>query len=121
MAEELGVDVYDLGSTTFEREDLERGFEPDSCFYIQNEERIRGKDRINLEVDPLPDLVIEMTSPALRWTSCRSTRGSESRRSGATTAEERRSSGSKGPVTPRATGAWSFPRLRARPPRALRR
>ena len=67
MAEELGVDVYDLDSTTFEREDLERGFEPDFCFYIQNEERIRGKDRINLEVDPLPDLVIEIdiTSPSL--------------------------------------------------------
>ena len=67
VAEESGIDVYDLGSTTFKREDLERGFEPDSCFYIQNEERIRGKDRINLEVDPPPDLVIEIdiTSPSL--------------------------------------------------------
>lgn len=67
VAEEFGIDVYDLGSTTFKREDLERGFEPDSCFYIQNEERIRGKDRIDLEVDPPPDLVIEIdvTSPSL--------------------------------------------------------
>ena len=50
----------DLGSTTFRREDLERGFEPDSCFYIQNEEQVRGKDRIDLAVDPPPDLVIEI-------------------------------------------------------------
>jgi len=60
LAEELGIDVYDLGSTTFRREDLERGFEPDSCFYIQNEEQVRGKDRIDLAVDPPPDLVIEI-------------------------------------------------------------
>ncbi len=66
VAAEMGIDVYDLGSTTFKREDLERGFEPDSCFYIQNEERIRGKDRIDLAVDPPPDLVIEIdiTSPS---------------------------------------------------------
>jgi hypothetical protein len=44
----------------------ERGFEPDSCFYIQNEEQVRGKDRIDLAVDPPPDLVIEIdiTSPS---------------------------------------------------------
>jgi Uma2 family endonuclease len=66
MAAELGVDVYDLGSTTFRREDLERGFEPDSCFYIENEERVRGKAQIDLSVDPPPDLVIEIdiTSPS---------------------------------------------------------
>jgi Uma2 family endonuclease len=65
VASEMGIDVYDLGSTTFRREDLGRGFEPDSCFYIQNEELIRGKDRIDLTTDPPPDLVIEIdiTSP----------------------------------------------------------
>src|SRR5438128_611736 len=35
LAEETGIDVYGLGSTTFQRADLERGFEPDACFYIQ--------------------------------------------------------------------------------------
>jgi Uma2 family endonuclease len=60
VAEELGIEAEDLGSTTFRREDLERGFEPDSCFYIQNEEQVRGKDRIDLAVDPPPDLVIEI-------------------------------------------------------------
>ena len=37
LAEELDTDVRDLGSTTFRRGNLERGFEPDSCFYTQNE------------------------------------------------------------------------------------
>jgi Uma2 family endonuclease len=66
VAEDLGIEAEDLGSTTFRREDLERGFEPDSCFYIQNEERVRGKDRIDLSVDPPPDLVIEIniTNPS---------------------------------------------------------
>lgn len=59
-ASETGTDVYCLRSTTFKREDLERGFEPDSCFYVQNEARVRGKDTINLRVDPAPDLVIEI-------------------------------------------------------------
>ena len=67
LAEELNVDVYGLGSTTFRREDLERGFEPDACFYIQEEALIRGKAEIDLAVDPPPDLVIEIdiTSPSL--------------------------------------------------------
>ena len=61
------VDVRNLGSTTFDREDLDRGFEPDSCFYVQNEEIVRGKHRIDLTVDPPPDLVVEvdLTSPSL--------------------------------------------------------
>ena len=35
VAHERGVRVYSLGSTTFRREDKQRGFEPDSCFYLQ--------------------------------------------------------------------------------------
>lgn len=60
LAEEMNLDVDNLGSTTFRRADLERGFEPDSCFYIQSAERIRGKEKIDLTVDPPPDLVIEI-------------------------------------------------------------
>jgi Uma2 family endonuclease len=67
LAEELNMDVQRLGSTTFTREDLAQGFEPDSCFYVQNEARVRGKEEIDLAVDPPPDLVIEIdiTSPSL--------------------------------------------------------
>lgn len=67
LAEEFGIDVRSLGSTTFRREDLGQGFEPDSCFYVQNEPRVRGKREIDLTVDPPPDLVVEVdiTSPSL--------------------------------------------------------
>jgi Uma2 family endonuclease len=67
LAVELNIDFDNLGSTTFRREDIDRGFEPDSCFYIQNATQVRGKKRIDLTVDPPPDLVIEIdiTSPSL--------------------------------------------------------
>lgn len=67
IAEEFGVNVRNLGSTTFKREDLEKGFEPDSCFYIRNAGAIKGKDEVDLTVDPPPDLVIEIdiTHPSL--------------------------------------------------------
>lgn len=60
VAEATDSDLYSLGSTTFKREDLQRGFEGDSCFYVQNEARVRGKDRIDLPADPPPDLVLEV-------------------------------------------------------------
>ncbi len=56
----LGVPVLSAGGTTYRREDLERGFEPDSSFYIQNEARVRDRRDINLSMDPPPDLVLEM-------------------------------------------------------------
>ncbi|MGH9322784.1 MAG: Uma2 family endonuclease [Vicinamibacteria bacterium] len=60
VAAELDVRVQILGSTTFKREDRKRGFEPDSCFYVANAHRIRGKKRLDLAIDPAPDLVIEI-------------------------------------------------------------
>jgi Uma2 family endonuclease len=67
LAEELGVDIRNLGSTTFRREDIERGFEPDSCFYIEHLDEIEGKTQLDLAVDPPPDLVVEIdvTSPSI--------------------------------------------------------
>jgi Uma2 family endonuclease len=60
LAEEMRIDIRNFGSTTFRRADLARGFEPDSCFYIQREADISGKSTIDLTVDPPPDLVIEV-------------------------------------------------------------
>jgi Uma2 family endonuclease len=36
------------------------GIEPDECFYIQNHQVMVGKERIDLSVDPPPDLAIEV-------------------------------------------------------------
>jgi Uma2 family endonuclease len=60
VAEECKINVRNLGSTTFKRDDLVKGFEPDSCFYIQSASLIRGKEEIDLSIDPPPDLVIEI-------------------------------------------------------------
>jgi Uma2 family endonuclease len=67
IAEEWGVEFRRFGSTTFRRRDLERGAEPDACFYLQSVDRIQGKREIDMAVDPPPDLIIEVeiTKPAL--------------------------------------------------------
>jgi Uma2 family endonuclease len=58
IVDELEIELRSLGSLTLEREDLTRAVEPDSCFYIQNESVVRGRN-INLPNDPPPDLAIE--------------------------------------------------------------
>ncbi len=60
MTEELEIEVRSLGSTTWSRRDLQKGLEPDECYYVQNELAVRGKDSIDLELDPPPDLAIEI-------------------------------------------------------------
>ena len=59
-AADAGVDIESAGSTTFRRADLDRGFEPDSSFYIANVARVAGKHTLSLPEDPPPDLVIEI-------------------------------------------------------------
>lgn len=49
-----------LGSTTFKREEMTVGVEPDECFYIKNYQAVIGKERLDLTIDPPPDLAIEM-------------------------------------------------------------
>lgn len=60
VADEMGVDFSPNGSTTLQRPDLLKGFEPDSCFYFKHAELMRGRDNIDLVVDPAPELVIEV-------------------------------------------------------------
>ncbi|GAB4335197.1 MAG: Uma2 family endonuclease [Leptolyngbyaceae cyanobacterium] len=60
LTEELEIPIAGGGSTTFKRQDLERGLEPDECFYIAHELAIRGKQLLDLTQDPPPDLAIEI-------------------------------------------------------------
>lgn len=60
LAEELEIDYENAGSTTFHEKSLSKGFEPDSCFYIQSLEKIAGKKDLDTENDPPPDLIIEI-------------------------------------------------------------
>jgi Uma2 family endonuclease len=60
LLDELDLDWEPLGSTTFKREDMAAGVEPDDCFYIQNYKLMIGKEWIDLSVAPPPDLAIEV-------------------------------------------------------------
>jgi Uma2 family endonuclease len=60
LTEELNLPVATGGSTTLRRRRRRRGLEPDECFWIANESRVRGLHRINLRTDPPPDLAIEV-------------------------------------------------------------
>lgn len=60
LLEELNIDFISLGSTTFKRQNMQNSIEPDQCFYIQNEANIRGKREIDLNIDPPPDLAVEI-------------------------------------------------------------
>lgn len=60
LADNLDIEFCPAGSTTFQKEELERGFEPDESYYIENAEYVRGRKAINLEFDPPPDLTIEI-------------------------------------------------------------
>ena len=51
-------DWEDFGSTTFKKSP-EVGLEPDTCFYIENAAQVRPNLRINMSIDPPPDLAIE--------------------------------------------------------------
>jgi Uma2 family endonuclease len=56
---ELGLKIKTMGSTTLDREDLDRGAEPDSGYYIQNQPLVAGRN-VDLTTDPPPDLIVEV-------------------------------------------------------------
>ena len=60
LLEELDIEFRSLGSTTFKNQAMQAGIEPDQCFYIKNESKIRGNKRLDLTVDPPPDLALEV-------------------------------------------------------------
>ncbi len=60
LSEELNLEIIGLKSTTWKAKPKAVGKEADECFYLQNEAKMRGKLQINLEIDPPPDLVVEV-------------------------------------------------------------
>ena len=60
LTEELLVPVMPMGSTTWGREDLDKGLEADESFYLGDLERVGDPDNVKLDVDPPPDLAIEI-------------------------------------------------------------
>jgi Uma2 family endonuclease len=60
LAVELKTKIRSAGSTTLKRKTITKGIEPDTCYYIQNEPAIRGKQELDLKTDPAPDLAVEI-------------------------------------------------------------
>ena len=60
LLEELDLEWESLGSTTFKNPLMKAGIEPDDCFYLKNCQAIVGKKRLDLSLDPPPDLAIEI-------------------------------------------------------------
>ncbi|NEQ95829.1 MAG: Uma2 family endonuclease [Cyanothece sp. SIO2G6] len=56
--EEFNLTIKTMGSTRLNRSPLANA-EPDQGYYIANEPRVRGK-QVNLNIDPPPDLVVEV-------------------------------------------------------------
>jgi Uma2 family endonuclease len=60
MALELSIPITCFGSATWRGSNSLKGLEADECYYIQREALVRGKDQINLDEDPPPDLAVEV-------------------------------------------------------------
>ncbi|MEH2201481.1 Uma2 family endonuclease [Nostoc sp.] len=60
LLDKLQIDFEPFGSTTLKNERMRQAVEPDTSFYIQNQAAIIGKNRIDLTIDPPPDLAIEI-------------------------------------------------------------
>ena len=60
MIEELNLEYSPGGSFTLKLQERAAGKKPNSCYYIENEARVRGKKDIDLTQDPPPDLALEI-------------------------------------------------------------
>ncbi|MGH9900575.1 MAG: Uma2 family endonuclease [Pyrinomonadaceae bacterium] len=60
LAEETDTTLETLGSTTYRLRKKLKGAEPDTSFYVQNAARIIGRQTLDLETDPPPDVVVEI-------------------------------------------------------------
>lgn len=60
IARILEIDYRGAASTTFRRQKKQKGFEGDSSFYFKNANIVRAKKEIDLNIDPPPELVIEI-------------------------------------------------------------
>lgn len=56
----LDIPIKSVGSTTLWRRDVRQGLQPDEGYYVHNEPRVRGKLTFDPDIDPPPDLAIEV-------------------------------------------------------------
>lgn len=56
----LGIPILSVGSMTYRRRDLERGFDPAAGFYARREASVWDRAQIDPAADPPPDVILEM-------------------------------------------------------------
>lgn len=60
LAEELNLLLKKMGSLTLKKDNLQQAVELDSCYYLTQEPLVRNRQNIDLNIDPPPDLVLEI-------------------------------------------------------------
>jgi Uma2 family endonuclease len=62
-----GIEILSVASVTVKRSDLKKAYEADESYYVTNIDRVLEKEELDFEVDPAPDLVVEveLTSSAI--------------------------------------------------------
>lgn len=62
------IDIISVASVTVRRSDLSKGYEADESYYVTHAAELLGKRELDFEVDPPPDLVVEveMASSAIK-------------------------------------------------------
>jgi Uma2 family endonuclease len=60
LCDEWDKPFEDGGELTMRRQDLDRGLEPDQCFWITHALAMQGKNTWDADGDPAPDLFVEI-------------------------------------------------------------
>ncbi|MCY3011577.1 MAG: Uma2 family endonuclease [Planctomycetota bacterium] len=59
-SELMDIEIISVASVTVKRSDLSKAFEADESYYVTHAAQLLGKNDMDFEVDPPPDLVIEV-------------------------------------------------------------
>ncbi len=60
FSEVKDIEILSVASVTVRRSDLSKAFEADESYYVTHAAQLLGKKELDFEVDPPPDLVIEV-------------------------------------------------------------
>jgi Uma2 family endonuclease len=55
-----GIEILSVASVTVKRSDLKKAYEADESYYVTNIDNVLSKEELDFDVDPPPDLVIEV-------------------------------------------------------------
>jgi Uma2 family endonuclease len=65
-ADAMDIDIQGVGSWTMKRDAVQKGVEPDECYYVQSFPKIADRKKLDLTIDPPPDLAVEVE---IAWSS----------------------------------------------------